>query len=352
MASRLPVLLLLMLACALALGWILQPFWGAILWAVIIALLFQPLYRRLLLRMPGRRNLAAGLVMCAVLLIGVLPLTLVAASLAREAALVYQQIDSGAWAPERYLQALFDALPAWVDDLLRSLGVGNFDNLLQRLAAAAAQGSQLIATRALGVGLHTFDFISSLFIMLYLAFFLLRDGEALVRAASSGLPLAPAHRRALGSKFSTVVRATVKGSLVVALVQGGLGGLAFWVLGVQGALLWAVLMAFLSLVPAVGAALVWVPVALWLALQGHWASAAGLTAWGVLVIGLVDNLLRPMLVGKDTRLPDYVVMISTLGGMSVFGINGFVIGPAIAAMFIAVWHIWVPDAAPDAAPDA
>ena len=113
-------------------------------------------------------------------------------------------------------------------------------------------------------------------------------------------------------------------------------------LGVQGALLWAVLMAFLSLVPAVGAALVWAPVAGFLALQGHWPEAIGLTAWGVLAIGMVDNLLRPILVGKDTRLPDYVVMISTLGGMSVFGINGFVLGPVIAAMFMAVWHIWAP----------
>jgi predicted PurR-regulated permease PerM len=118
------------------------------------------------------------------------------------------------------------------------------------------------------------------------------------------------------------------------------------VLGVQGALLWAVLMAFLSLVPAVGAALVWAPVALWLAVQGHWGQAMGLAAWGVLAIGLVDNLLRPILVGKDTRLPDYVVMISTLGGMSVFGINGFVVGPAIAAMFVATWHIWVPGSDP------
>lgn len=346
-ASRVPALLLL--ACALALGWILQPFWGAILWAVIVALLFHPLYRRLLRRMrPGgnRRELAAALVLGAVVLIGVLPLVLVAASIAREAASLYQLIASGAWAPEQSLRALFNALPGWVGDLLAHLGVGSFDVLQKKLASAVAQASQLIATRALGVGLDTFDFISSLFIMLYLAFFLLRDGEQLLRTAARGLPLDPAHQKALADKFSTVVRATVKGSLVVSLVQGALGGVAFWVLGVQGALLWAVLMAFLSLVPAVGAALVWAPVALWLGFQGHWGQAVGLTAWGVLAIGMVDNLLRPILVGKETRLPDYVVMIATLGGMSVFGINGFVVGPAIAAMFVATWHIWVPESAP------
>ncbi len=122
---------------------------------------------------------------------------------------------------------------------------------------------------------------------------------------------------------------------------GRLGGLAFWFLGVTGALLWAVLMAFLSLLPAIGAGLVWLPVAIYFLVTGAIWQCVALTAYSVLVIGLVDNLLRPLLVGKDTRMPDYVVMISTLGGMAVMGINGFVLGPAIAAMFIAVWHIYI-----------
>lgn len=343
MPSRLPVLLLI--ACALALGWILQPFWGAILWAVIIALLFLPLFRRLLPRVGGRRSLAASLVLLVVMLMGVLPLTLLAASLAREAAALYQLIAGGAWQPELAVRRLFAALPGWMTSLLDHFGVADFDSLQRRMSSGLAQAAQLITSQALGVGLHTFDFLTSLAITLYLAFFLLRDGEALVRTVAAGLPLAAAHQRALGEKFATVVRATVKGSLLVALAQGALGGLAFWVLGVQGALLWAVLMSFLALVPAVGAALVWAPVAAWFAAHGQWGAAAGLTAWGVLVIGLVDNLLRPILVGKDTRLPDYVVMIATLGGMSVFGLNGFVVGPAIAAMCIAAWHIAVNTAA-------
>ena len=139
--------------------------------------------------------------------------------------------------------------------------------------------------------------------------------------------------------FGTVVRATVKGNLLVAAIQGVLGGVAFWFLDIPAALLWAVLMAFLSLVPAVGAALVWVPVAVYFLVTGALWECIALTAWGVLVIGLVDNLLRPVLVGKDVRMPDYVVMITTLGGMAVFGIHGFVIGPTIAAMCMAVWHI-------------
>ena len=184
MASRLPVLLLI--ACALALGWILQPFWGAILWAVIIALLFLPLFHRLLRRLGGRRDLAAALSVGLVVLIGVLPLIVVAASLAKEAAGVYQLISNGGWAPDQSLRALFHALPGWLVDLLAHLGIGSYDVLVAKLSAAAAQGAQLVASRALGVGLDTFDFISSLFIMLYLAFFLLRDGEELLRAALAG----------------------------------------------------------------------------------------------------------------------------------------------------------------------
>jgi predicted PurR-regulated permease PerM len=153
------------------------------------------------------------------------------------------------------------------------------------------------------------------------------------------IPLTPSHKQELLHKFSHVIRSTVRGNLVVAALQGALGGIAFWFLGVRGALLWAAVMAFLSLLPAIGAALVWLPVALWFLATGATWHGVALAAWGVLVIGLVDNLLRPMLVGKATLMPDYVVMITTLGGMVVFGINGFVLGPVIAAMFFAVWHM-------------
>jgi predicted PurR-regulated permease PerM len=152
--------------------------------------------------------------------------------------------------------------------------------------------------------------------------------------------LLPEHKLALLGTFTTVIRATIKGNLVVALVQGTLGGLAFWFLGVHSALLGAVLMAFLSLLPAVGAGLVWAPMAVWFLVNGAVWQGVALIAWGVLVIGLVDNLLRPILVGRETRMPDYVVLITTLGGLAVFGLNGFVLGPAIAAMFIAVWRLY------------
>jgi len=158
--------------------------------------------------------------------------------------------------------------------------------------------------------------------------------------AARALPLKAEHTKRLLSQFATVVRATVKGNVVVALVQGALGWLACWFLGITAPLLWGALMALLSLLPAVGAALVWGPVALYLLSTGSIWPALGLLAWGVLVIGLVDNVLRPMLVGKETRLPDYLVLVATLGGLAVFGLNGFVIGPVIAAIFIIAWDIF------------
>ena len=198
---------------ALALGWILLPFYGAILWGLIIAVLFVPIYRALLSRLGQRRNLAASLVMLLVLVVGVLPFALVTASLAREASVVYQLIDSGAWNPTRYLRGLFDALPAWLAALLERAGVADFDHLQRQLTTALAQGSQFIATQAFGIGLDTFGFVASLGVTLYLAFFLVRDGDELARVAQIALPVPPQFKPELVAKFMAVVRATVKGSL-------------------------------------------------------------------------------------------------------------------------------------------
>lgn len=329
----------LVVAISLAFGWVLLPFYGTILWAAIIALLFAPVYRWLLPRMNGRQTRAALVTVLLAIVIVVIPFALVTASLAREASLLYQRIESGAWDPARYLRTAFDALPEWLGGLLDRFGLTDFESLQRRLVATLSQASKLIAAQAVNIGLKTFDFVAQLFITMYLAFFFVRDGDRIARSIREGLPLAADHKRELARKFATVIRATVKGNLLVAAIQGALGGVAFWFLDVNAPLLWAVLMAFLSLVPAVGAGLVWAPVALYLFASGAVWQGVALAFYGVLVIGLVDNLLRPILVGRDTRMPDYLVMISTLGGIAVFGLNGFVLGPAVAAMFIAVWHI-------------
>lgn len=326
---------------SLAFAWILWPFFSSVFWGVVLAILFVPLHRKLLRSLPHRPTLAALATLAAVVLIVLLPMAVLSASLLSEGAAVYQRMQSGEMDFGRYFEQMVQALPTWVTNLMNQFGLGDIAAIKRRLSAAAAQGSSLIATQALAIGQNTFEFIVSFAITLYLVFFLLRDGAALAARINAAIPFDEADKRDLLLKFTTVIRATVKGNVVVAATQGALGGLAFWALGVNGALLWAVLMAFLSLLPAVGAGLIWLPVALYFIVTGEVWQGAALIAYGVLVIGLVDNVLRPILVGKDTKMPDYVVLISTLGGMAVFGLNGFVIGPVIAAMFMAVWAIYI-----------
>ena len=350
----------LLVLITIAFGWILWPFYGAVFWGAVMAIVFAPLHRRLLRKTKQRATLSALLTVLIILVLVILPLSMIAASLIQEGAGLVAKIKSGEVSFSAYAQQIYQALPAWFTQLLGRFGLDNLSVLQKKLVDALNQGSQMLATQALGIGQNAFDFVVSFFIMLYLLFFLLRDGAQLSRRMRDAIPLNNAHLRNLSGKFTTVIRATVKGNVAMAAIQGALGGLAFWFLGVHAPVLWAVLMAFLSLLPAVGAGLVWLPVALYFLATGATWQGVSLILYGALVIGMVDNVLRPVMVGKDTKMPDYVVLISTLGGMAIFGLNGFVIGPLIAAMFIAVWDIFsaeqahlraLADAAPATAAD-
>ena len=332
--------LLLLVAVTLAFAWVLQPFYGAVLWAVVVAVIFTPVYRRLLAAMNGRQSLAAAVTVLIIIAIVILPLAMVATSLAKEATGLVTKIQSGEYNFGSYLQQILDALPAWATGLIERFNLTDFSGLREQLKDGLMKGGQILAPQALSIGMNTFDFVIRFGIMLYLLFFLLRDGRALAERIREAIPLHADQKAALFTRFADVLRATVKGGILVAMAQGALGGIAFWFLGIHAALLWGVLMAFLSLIPAIGATLVWFPVAIYFLATGAVWQGIGLILYGVLVIGLVDNVLRPFLVGKETKLPDYVVLISTLGGIEVFGLNGFVIGPLIAAMFMVSWEIF------------
>lgn len=332
--------LLMLVVVTLAFFWVLLPFYGAVFWGAVFAIVFSPLHLRLMRRLPGRPTAAAVLTLLLILLLVIFPLGIVSAMLVQEANFVVQRVQSGEFSFSRYFQLIFDALPDWVTRLMDRFGLTSLGVVQERITASLTRGSQFIAGQALTIGQSTFDFLVSFFVMLYLLFFLLRDGNDLALRVKDTLPLAPDVKRRLTVKFTTVIRATVKGNIVVAMIQGALGGLIFWVLDVHASVLWGTLMAVLSLLPAVGAAMVWLPVAIYFLVSGDVWQGITLIAFGVFVIGLVDNLLRPILVGKDTRMPDYVVLLSTIGGLSLFGLNGFVIGPVIAALFIASWDLF------------
>jgi predicted PurR-regulated permease PerM len=319
---------------------VLAPLSGAISWAVFIAIVFWSLQERSVHLLKGKRGWAAFATLLVIVVSVLLPMALLTVTVTHEATAFYERFKSGDIKLAEYFQQMVAALPEWMRSWLVRFGVDDLPAVQRKIADGLGRSSQALTQRVFRIGQGTLQFVVSFFVMLYLLYFFLRDGRELAKRATDALPLAPEHTRRVMHQFATVVRATVKGNIVVALVQGALGWLAFWFLDITGALLWGAVMALLSLLPAVGAALVWAPVAIYLVTTGSLVSGIGLVAWGVLVIGLVDNVLRPILVGKETRMPDWLVLIATLGGLAVFGLNGFVVGPVIAAIFIASWDIF------------
>ncbi len=331
--------LLLVVLITLAFAVVILPFFGAILWGLVTVILFAPLNRWFLARLPGHRNSAALLTLTIIIALVIVPAIVLGMALVQEATAVYARVQSGDINLARTMADLQNLLPDWAMRSLRRMGLTNFASAQRMLGSGVASGARAIAGQAFLLGQGALSFIVGLGVMLYLTYFLLRDGHSLLDRIDSTVPLRLRHRRALAQQFVTVIRATMKGSVVVAIVQGLIGGTIFAILDIEGALLWGVLMGFFSLLPAVGTAIIWVPVAIYLFATGALWQGAVLTGCGVLVIGMVDNVLRPILVGRETRMPDYVVLISTLGGIEAFGINGFVVGPVVAALFIATWSI-------------
>ncbi|HTH28770.1 MAG TPA: AI-2E family transporter [Sphingobium sp.] len=332
--------LVIVAAVSIALALLIRPFFGAILWAVIAALLFGPLFERLVQVTGGRRNTAASITVLTIVLLGVMPAISLGFAIVREVAGIYERIQTGGINVGEIFAHFEDVLPRWMVELLQRAGLSDLAVLRERLAGTIASGFQALATRAIDFSQSAFGFLIALGVMLYLSFFLLRDGQQISRRIERAVPLRPEMWRALIAKIVTVIRATMKGSFVIAIVQGVIGGVIFSLLGIGGALLWGIAMGFFSLLPAIGTGLIWVPVAIYLFLSGAFVKGAILVFCGLFVIGLIDNLLRPVLVGRDTQMPDYVVFISTLGGLELFGFNGIVVGPVIAALFIAIWDIF------------
>lgn len=333
----------LLVCVSFAFAWVVWPFIGAIFWSVVLAILFEPLYRRSLPLVRQQRTLAALATLFA-LVVGVgAPLGLLAALVLRQASAFYAGVASGSIDFGAYLQRVTAALPGWFFDGLDALGLGDFAAVQARLSGSAVEASRFVAAHLFSISINSFDFLISLGVMLYLLFFLLRDGRAVVARLERSVPLAEEDMRSLVGTFATVVRATVRGGVTMAVVQGALGGLVLGLLGVPGELLWGVVFGLLSMLPAVGAGLLWLPIAIYFFVTGAVWKAVSLIIFGAFVLSAVDNFLRPLLVGRDTQMPSYLIFISTLGGVAGFGLNGVVIGPLAAALFVASWTLFEPD---------
>jgi predicted PurR-regulated permease PerM len=332
---------ILLVFVTIAFAAVLLPFYSAKFWAVVLAVILHPPHQRKERLTAGRRNVAAALSVLMCICLVILPGLIVLGAMVQEVSSLYERMDRGEINVLHLLMQAKAALPVYVQQQLDGLNLQQFSSLRTDLSAAVMQGGRVLAGHAFSLGQNTLHFFLASGVMLYLLFFLFRDGRALSVLVRRAIPLSDNHTRKFTAKFASVVRATVRGNVIIALLQGTTGGLTFYVLGIPPALLWGVLMILLSLLPALGSALVWIPMAIYLVLIGSWMKATILAGIGVFVIGLIDNLLRPALVGQETRMPDYVVLISTVGGLSLMGINGFVIGPLLAAMFISAWDIFI-----------
>ncbi|PPK86453.1 putative PurR-regulated permease PerM [Neolewinella xylanilytica] len=317
--------------------WLIGPFILTVFWGAVLAVIFFPVYRRIRITFRGRDALAGAITTLLVVLFVIVPFTLLAIALVNQAISLYENVQTGDMNTTVILDYIDTQLPS-VSDALSDFGVSTAD-LRTRLNTTVAQVSQFLATWAIGFGGSILNIIIQFTLVIYLLYFFLVDGWNIQRTLVRTIPMGDNRERALFERFALVARATLKGTLIVAFVQGAIGGIMFAILGIPAALLWGVFMMLLALLPVGGSAIVWVPAAIIMFIQGNIASGIIIVVVGSLIIGLVDNLLRPLLVGRDTHMPDWVVLISTLGGIAMFGLTGFVIGPTLAALFITVWSM-------------
>lgn len=307
-----------------------------IFWAVVFAILFFPLQKRLV-RFVKFRSFASIMTMLIMLVVIFVPLTVVGGLVFKESITIYQQISvtntDGTVSVD-----LFDRFGKTFK-FLESVGVSEVE-ARDKLASYAEGATKWLSGQVLSFGGKTFALTLQFFLMLYVLFFLLRDGSTAKKRLMEILPLGDKREERLIAKFVSTTRAVVKGTLIVGVVQGSLGGLLFSIAGIKGAALWGVFMTIVSVIPALGAIIVWLPAGLILLATGSVWQGIMILLVGALVISLIDNVLRPILVGRDTKMPDVIILISTLGGLSTFGLTGFVIGPILAGFFIVLWNMF------------
>ncbi|WAT16931.1 AI-2E family transporter [Aurantiacibacter sp. MUD11] len=336
----------------LALGAIAWPFVSPLLWAMLAAIMFQPLYQWFLTKLGGGGNRAAIATLLVITFAVIIPALFIGGVVVEQATSVVVAFREGRIDVAGWFDAVFSMLPAMVQEQLNLESLGTAEMVQQRAQELALESSGLIASQAVAITGSAFGFVLSFGIGLYVTYFLLRDGRELGTSLLAHLPLASEVVPQLAERFLAIVRATIKGSIVVGLVQGALGAATYWIAGMPSVVLLGLLTAIFSLLPAIGPAIVWGPVALYLLATGDiWQGVLVLVS-GVAIIGMADNVLRPILVGRDTGIPDWMILITTLGGIALMGLAGIVVGPVIAGLFLAGWSILYRERNPEAPDEA
>ena len=330
-------LLVLAIGTSVLFIWVIWDFILALLLAAILSGMFHPIYRRIARRLKYRRSLAAAFTVGGVVLGLIVPLVIFLVMIAEQVVQLSQiarpWVETNAWRFTQ-LDRLFERVPQ-----LKFLQPYR-EQILPKLAELASEVGRLSVGLVTTAATQTATAVLMLFVVLYAMYFFLKDGKSALDKMLYYLPLPPQDETRMIERFMSVARATIKGTVIIGAAQGALGGIAFAVVGVGGAAVWGTLMALLSAIPGLGHALVWIPVTVYLALAGQWGGCIGLLIWCAGVVGSVDNFLRPWLVGKDTELPDIIILVSTLGGLILFGPLGFIVGPIVAALFVTVWDLY------------
>lgn len=332
--------LLVLAAVSILFVWVAWPFVGPVMWATLAAIMFQPLYRWVLKNVRGKRNVAATLTLIIIFVAVLLPAMWIGSLVVGEAIGLINELRENPIDFVALFQSTYAMLPDVVQRFADDNGFTDPGVMQDRVEGILGESAGLIASQAVSIGSGAFGFFLSFGIGLYVLFFLLRDGSRMGETILHSAPLDRAIADRLADRFLGIVRAVIKGSGVVGLVQGAIGGIVLAIAGVPSALLLAVLMAILALIPAVGTALVWAPAGIWLIVIGEVWQGVFVLAAGFIVIASVDNVLRPILVGRDTGIPDWIILITTLGGISLAGFSGIVLGPLVAGLFLASWSIF------------
>jgi predicted PurR-regulated permease PerM len=330
-------LLALVVGVTAALVFVINDFLMTILVAAIFAGLAHPLYRRARTAFGEREALASAVTLLGILLLVGIPLVFVLTIVTNEAVRMTENVTP--WVKQIVNEPM--RLTTYLDGIPGIERLAPYrEILLTKAGEAAGNLGKIIVSSLSSTTRGTLMLIVDFFMVLYAMFFFLMHGRRYLDSILRYLPLRESEQDQMLQRFVSVARATLKGTLLIAMVQGTLGGVIFAILGIPGAVLWGLLMIVLSMLPVIGGALVWVPAAIVLVIQGAWIKALILSGFCSIVIGSVDNVLRPRLVGHDTQMPDLLVLFSTLGGIAVFGAIGFIIGPIIAALFVTVWDIF------------
>lgn len=335
---RTAFILILTLVVCLAFAALIRNFLIAVLMAVVFSALLHPVYRRVRAITRARPAVISGLVMLLVLVAVGIPLVALAGLVAAEALAMSKAISPWLQSQIRGDGALAFQFPVWFPFGAELEPYKT--QIIAKLGETAGGAGQFIFESIREVTRGTFGVVLNLFVFLYAMFFFLMRGPELLDSALRYLPLDEADRDALIERGLTVTKATLKSILIIGVLQGGLVALAFWVLGIDGAAFWGAMVLILSAIPGLGSAIVWVPAAIFLFMADQVWSGVALVLWGALVVGLVDNILRPRLVGEEAQIPDLLILLSILGGIAGFGVMGIVIGPILAAVFLTVLGIY------------